>query len=106
MAVGTITRIAKFVPGATREVIFDLQMGTSYPTGGEPLTAAQIGLDDIYFLEAAAALGTVLEYNHSTGKIKAWRQGAAANAVMNEVANATNLSTITARCRAIGPGSA
>jgi hypothetical protein len=102
----SVNRIAKFVPGAGREVVADITGDTSYPTGGWPLPPSALGLDIIDFLECANSGGTTFEYNHTTQKLLAFRTGSGANAALAEVANATNLSAVTARVRACGRGGA
>jgi hypothetical protein len=78
--------------------LLELAFDSSYPTGGEPLSAAACGFDrSIDFLIAEPAAGYTFEYDHTAGTLIA-RRGDNANASAApavEVANAVNLSTVT-----------
>jgi hypothetical protein len=77
-----------------KEVTFD----NSYPTGGEPLTAAQMGLTRIRYgiaqIKTTAAAGNTVEV-----QLIPQADGSAllkCNAAAAEVPNATNLATLVA----------
>lgn len=89
------------IAGNRRQVVVRLTFDSSYPTGGEAIAAADLGLSRIDALFIQPTSGYVFEYVASTGKIKAYLTGTSA-AVLDEVANATNLSTVTATAFAIG----
>lgn len=80
----------------TREVTFD----SSYPTGGEPLTAANLGLTYVSTAIATlktAATGSVTQvwYDIANAKLKAYTAAA-------EVADTTNIASVVAQVVAIG----
>ncbi len=72
----------------------------SYATGGESISAAALKLGQVHVvLFEAASNGTViilLRYDYTNSKVKAFDMAGA------EIANATDLSTYTARFEAIG----
>lgn len=53
-------------------VIADITFDSSYPTGGESLTANQFGLNTLDFVLPAPAGGYVLEFDHANSKLKAF----------------------------------
>jgi hypothetical protein len=82
-----------------------LTFDSSYPTGGEAITAANVGMnraiDRIHF---NAASGYVFEYDKTNQKVLAYyadNDGGADGALI-QVANTTNLSAITASYIAVG----
>lgn len=58
----------RFVTGV---IAFD----SSYPTGGEALTAATLGLSTVLYFQAQAKGGFVFEYDYSNSKLKVFSQG-------------------------------
>lgn len=74
---------------------------SSYPTGGESLTAANLGLAGIVHVQAGSAGGYVFEYDHTNKKLKAFMgdNNNAADGPLIEVADTTDLSAVT--CRAV-----
>lgn len=102
----TVTPKSNFVIGDRRAVIADVDFDSSYPTGGEPLTAVNLGFTsraDLVIAEPAA--GYTFEFDHTNSKLIA-RQGDNANAAAApsvQVPDTTNLSTVTGvRVLAIG----
>jgi hypothetical protein len=92
--------VVPFVPGAERVTVTDVTFDSSYPTGGESVTAADLGLTSVTFAITSiktAGTGSVTEafYVTSTGLLKAYTAAA-------EVANATDLSAVTAQIVAFG----
>jgi hypothetical protein len=81
-----------------------ITMSSSYATGGDSITAAELGLGTIKFIEIAAATGAgyVLSYNPTNGTIQAFETGAALSGPLAEVASATNLSAVSATAIAYG----
>jgi hypothetical protein len=80
---------------------------SSYPTGGESLTPAEVGLSEILFVDiepdAAGATGYVVQYNYTTKKLLVFvEEAVAAGGALLEVANATNLATLVVRLRISG----
>lgn len=87
---------------AAARVTFD----SSYPTGGEAISAADLGLNKIDFVVATAP-GYVLNYLASTGKLLAyWVDTTVDGAAMAEVANTTDLSAVVANVLAFDLGDA
>lgn len=76
-----------------RKVAFD----TSYPTGGEPITDAGLGLSKAPdFVVIPPKAGYVFEYDGTNKKILAYvEEAVAAGGPLLEVANTTNLSALT-----------
>lgn len=87
-----LSHLAKFV---------DVTCDSSYATGGYSLTAADLGLQRIDFVDAGASGGYVPEYNYSTNKLLVrWSGGS--GAVLSQVTNATDLSAVTFRLYVLG----
>lgn len=92
------------VIGATRgkvDVIKEITFDSSYPTGGEPITPAMLGLSTIDILRANPAGGYVLSWDDANAKLLAYR-GGADNAVLAQESDTTNLSTLVTRVWARG----
>lgn len=53
-------------------VIADITMDNSYPTGGETITANQLGLSVMDFVLPAPAAGYLFEFDHANKKLKAF----------------------------------
>jgi 3D (Asp-Asp-Asp) domain-containing protein len=53
-------------------VIADITLDSSYPTGGEPVTANQLGLNSLDFVLPAPAAGYLFEFDHTNSKLKAF----------------------------------
>lgn len=103
----TTTAVSSQVPGAQRQTVTLVTFDSSYPTGGEPVTAATFQLqrlDHIMPFTARNAAGTlhlIGGWDHTNSKLfLAW--GAASGAPFAEVANTTDLSAFTARITALG----
>ena len=101
-AVATIKKKFKFGNGYC--VVADVAMDSSYPTGGEAVSAEQLGLSALEFVLGAPSGGYVPEYDHASKKLKAYYgdNDNAADGPLAEVANATNLSAVTFRLMALG----
>ena len=100
----TNTNIAgPFVVGDRKVVFFDADFDNSYPTGGESLTAADLGLNTVHSLFAEPAGGYSFEYDHANSKLKVFGTltgtvtinpaSLAAGAVANETVTVTGLAT-------------
>jgi len=93
-----------------RYVQGQLAFDSSYPTGGESLTAANIGLRVIEHINVQPRSGFVFDYDYTNSLLLAYRTGAATvtagatpAAALAEVSNTTDLSTLTGvRFRAVG----
>ena len=70
---------------------------TTYTSGGEPLTARQLGLSRIDFLdiEPQSLGGLSLSYNPTTALLQAYIPNATPSSVATEVTAATDLSWVT-----------
>lgn len=73
----------------------------SYATGGEALTADDLGLSSIDFVSVEPASGYLFEYDYTNAKVLAYRCAAAAGA-HTQVPNATNLSAVSTRALVVG----
>lgn len=79
-----------------------LNLGTSYATGGVAVTPQQFGFSNtLQHLQIAPSGGYVFEWLPASNKVKAYLSGTA-SAVLNEVANAADIHTITPRFEAVG----
>lgn len=68
----------------------------SYPTGGEPLTRAQLGLSQVDDVIIPPKGGFIFEYDYTNQKVLVYvEEAVAAGGPLLEVANATDLSTLT-----------
>jgi len=56
--------------GNKRVVIAEVNFDSSYPTGGEPLTPSDLGLQSIDFLNATSKAGYIFEYDYTNQKLK------------------------------------
>lgn len=88
--------------GNKRISVYDVTMDSSYPTGGESITASDLGLRRVDFAicTVKAVSGTVnvaqAHYIPSTGKLKVYDE------TPGEVANAADLSNVVIQVVAIG----
>lgn len=107
----TVTTVKKSVFGDMRVRIVDITMDSSYATGGETLSAGDVGLKNVVYADVKQkTVGTTIrqfQYDIANGKILAFQDkdpasAGGADAPFPEVANATNLSTITVRGLFIG----
>lgn len=95
----SIAPIKTYVVGDRKEVVQDVTLDNSYPTGGYPLTLSQLGCD-LFCHEVRAQQGVggnTFQYDYTNKKLKIW-------AGTSEVANATDLSALTVRVVACGKG--
>lgn len=97
----TVNLIKRTVMGDMKVAIADVTFDSSYPTGGEVLDTKLLGLNLVHFAHVSNSAGYDVNYVPSTGKLLA-RVSAAAASAFGEVANATNLSTLTIRVMAYG----
>lgn len=98
----SVTSIDKTVVGNKRQSVAEVTFDSSYPTGGESVTAAQLGLSKVdYALCNIIAVGGTVDvaeafYDKANSKIKVFDQTPA------EVANTADLSTLSVRIVAWG----
>ena len=81
-----------------KRILFD----DSYPTGGESVTAGDLGFTAIHMVVCdTESSGYVAQYDYSNEKIEIYEAGADA-AALDEVANTTDLSAVYVRVLAYG----
>lgn len=99
-----INIIERTVMGDQRVTIADITFSDSYPTGGEAINPQLLGLDVVNFVWAPPTDGYLLEYDYAGNKLLALYPTAddTAPAVAEEVANQTDLDTLTVRCMFFG----
>jgi len=89
------------VAGNKRRTIGTVTFDTSYPTGGEAVTANQVGMGKIeQFLIAFPVSSTpairAADYDYTNDKLRVYGENFA------EIANATDLSTFSCKFEAVG----
>ena len=90
------------VPGNNKYVIKRIQFDSSYATGGESLTATQLGFESIHIIICETEdSGYVAQYDYSGEKLALYEAGADA-AALDEVADTTNVSAVYVRILAFG----
>jgi len=94
----TITAIKRVHVPAGRALVADITFDSSYPTGGEPLTPADLGMTSIEWLEAKqkGLASRLAAYDYANAKLVLF------TAIGAEAANASDQSTIVVRAFAIG----
>lgn len=97
---GTGGRSVELV-GGLKEKLFTVTGDSAYATGGYPVTPAMFGLTSIIAVTDAISGGKVLHHDPVNAKIQVLVCGAA-TAVLQEVANASDQSLVTAPMRVIG----
>lgn len=85
----TVTQKQYLDLGNVRGVICNIAFDSSYPTGGEDLTAVAVGLTDVYGVVdlGIGNPGYTYQFLPATSKLLAFNG-------TTQVANATNLSTL------------
>ena len=91
------------VPGSRKEVIGVITFDSSYATGGEAVTLAQLGLSRLDYLFVTAGIGYLPTWDSSltTPKVLLYRQTGATGAFV-EVPSTTDMSATTVRFYAVG----
>ena len=117
MAVGTVTRVAADPHGITAPIaIGDLKLtvtnvvgSASYTTGGDALTAAQLGLGTVLFAIVSVTAssgsnnaGAEASYNVANSTLQVFAATDAAGVPLAEAASTTNLSGLTFQVIAFG----
>lgn len=105
MAASSSITWASEVPGTRREVRGTITFDSSYPTGGEAVTLAQLGLTRLDWLSVETTDGYVPAWDGSTSapKVKLfWVDTTVDGAPLAEVASTTNVATVVARFHATG----
>lgn len=101
----SIVKKKEFVIGDRKAVLADVTFDNSYPTGGEPLAKKDLFFDvEVDHVDASPAGGFTFHWDDANAKLLAYQgdntNAAAAPSV--QVANATDLHTVTTRVFAIG----
>jgi hypothetical protein len=91
------------VPGNRKEVVGVITFDSSYATGGEAVTLAQLGLSRLDYLIVTAGIGYLPTWDGSltSPKVLLYRQTAATSAFI-EVPSTTDMSATTVRFYAVG----
>ena len=90
------------VPGNNKYVIKRVKFDSSYVTNGESLTATQLGLESLHVMFISMEnSGYVAQYDYTNSKIVLYEAGAD-GAILDEVANATNVSAVKVRVLVFG----
>ena len=97
----TTTVTNKAVVGRRREIDGTLTFDDSYPTGGEPFTASDIGLTTIDRLDIAPQDGYVFEWDATNEKVIV-RESGTASAALDEQDDTADLSGTTTTFVAVG----
>lgn len=101
IAIGKVTLDNRnFVIGNRRQVVVDVTLDNSYPTGGYALSLATLGVDGVtdYVIATSTSTGHTFSYNYSTSKLMAFNG-------TTQIANTTDLSAVVVRLIAQGKGS-
>lgn len=91
----TISNLKRVNLSNLKGTIADVTFDSSYPTGGEALTPAQLGLSVVDYLGAESAAGYNFAYDRANKKLIAYTAGA-------QVTDKTDLSTVVARIFVVG----
>ena len=87
---------------ASKYTIKRIQLDSSYPSGGEALSAGTLGFTALHMVVADTEdSGYVAQYDYSNEKLAMYEAGADA-AALDEVANTTDLSAVYVRVLAYG----
>lgn len=100
MSVTVTPKVVATVPGAQRFTVTEVTFDSSYPTGGEPLTATDLGLTTVDFAIATlkvAGTGSVTAVFYDVANAKLLAYAAAA-----QIANTTDISAVSAQVYAVG----
>lgn len=93
----TVTVVRRTVWGDRKAIHAKITFDSSYPTGGEPITLADLGLLEVDFCMPAPRLGYVPEWDDANSKMLVYYgdNNNASDGPLVEVPNTTNLSTLT-----------
>ena len=98
----TVTLTDMTVVGNKRLHTFKLAFDSSYPTGGESLTAANLGLSTVDFILIEPASGYLFEYDHTNSKVIARYPLASHTHTENTAATYTQNATTAASTASAG----
>lgn len=97
----------RFINSIGRVVDLTVTFDTSYTAGGEPITAADAGLQTLASVtvhETVTEGGYVVGYDASAGTLKVYGSGGTADAPLSELAGGTDLSTESVKVSVRGSG--
>lgn len=80
----TVTALERGTFGNMVAFLGTIDFDTSYPTGGEPLSAAELGFQSIKFIIFEPTGGLVFKYDRTNGKVLAYAQGVLVGAAGSE----------------------
>jgi len=90
------------VPGNNKYVIKRIKFDSSYATNGESLTATTLGLESLHVMFISMEKsGYVAQYDYANEKVVLYEAGAD-GAILDEVANTTDVSAVYVRILAFG----
>ena len=105
----TFTNNKHFQPmrGGWKKGVVDITFDNSYPTGGEAVTAANLGLRTLYNLitppiRAGSNLGFVTSWDHVNRKIVVYESGTADAGLGELNSTSSALDGLTIRCEYLG----
>ncbi|MCI0529180.1 MAG: hypothetical protein L0Y56_17225 [Nitrospira sp.] len=112
MALGfTEVERARSTSGRYRTRVYDVQLDSSYPTGGWPITPNNVGMLVIYGIRiignatttgVAATTAFLAQFDFKTSKLQLFEVGAVVATPFAEEANATSHATEVIRIEVIG----
>mgnify|MGYP000945656726 CR=1 FL=1 len=106
----TLTKISAYTAGNKRHRVYDVTFDSSYPTGGESLTASDVNLRKIEQLivhgpataTRGGTTGVLATYDYTNAKLQAFWGNAGTASVLPEVTDTTDIATQICRITAIG----
>lgn len=101
----TLTKVSHEVTGNKRKHVYTAAFDSSYPTGGESLVAADIGLRQIDYADINPVSTGTNAGGTSTGALVAAKWAASLVLLYDgdsEVGNGTNMSDLTVKVEAFG----
>ena len=109
LTISNVNAIADDIWGRHKVRIVDVTFDSSYPTGGESFTAANVGLAELHMvlsIPKAATTNHVVQYDYTNSKLKVLgvEQDADGATVepLDEETNTADLSTLVVRVLCIG----
>ncbi len=103
-----IPQIGTDVWGRNRVAVQTITFDDSYPTGGESLTPAMVGLSQFSIVLVSVAAGTgssghVVQFNYATNKLMVFiEEAVAAGGALVEVGDEEDLEALVVRVLAVG----
>ena len=108
----TFTETYSGVEGSLYKWYGSITFDSSYPTGGESITADDFGLTEIYHLDLTTDQGDSaaefwgIAWDKSASKLQAFGGAGATTTALDEVASTDDLSGFVVYCCATGPSAA